>query len=195
MASAPAAHGYCWGSPGTRPSWIQTESCSSSSSVVSIPTRGWAIPGGSVISEPPYDPGWVIACARVSRSPSSISSAMRWDISWPTVHGFLVPCRGKQRRIGPPISALKRPPRSGLHHPPQRAHPRRGTFLLRSPHPGEVEAEFLRWPIWLRRTGKKESSSRRVRIPSLGWKPRGRQLETIAFPPLEVGKPETSPLR
>jgi hypothetical protein len=46
MAAASAAHGYYWGSPGTQPSWRQMEPRSSSPSVVSIPTRGWASPGG-----------------------------------------------------------------------------------------------------------------------------------------------------
>jgi hypothetical protein len=77
----------------------------------------------------------------------------------------------KQRRIGPRINALKRPPRSGLHHPPLRAHPRPGKFILRSPHPGEVEAEFLRWPIRLRKTWKEDLSSRgETIIPNLGRK-------------------------
>jgi hypothetical protein len=57
MAAAPAAHGYYWGSPGTQPTWRQTEPrYYSSPSVVSIPTRGWASPGGSVISKPPVSP-------------------------------------------------------------------------------------------------------------------------------------------
>jgi hypothetical protein len=56
MAAAPAAHGNYWGSPGTQPSWRQTVPRSSSPSVVSVPTRGWASPGGSVISEPPVRP-------------------------------------------------------------------------------------------------------------------------------------------
>jgi hypothetical protein len=54
--AASAAHGYFWGSPGTQPSWRQTESRSSSPRVFSIPTRGWASPGGSISFEPPVRP-------------------------------------------------------------------------------------------------------------------------------------------
>jgi hypothetical protein len=56
MAAATAAHGHYWSSPGTHPSWIQTEPRSSSPSVLSITTRGWASPSGSVLFEPPFRP-------------------------------------------------------------------------------------------------------------------------------------------
>jgi hypothetical protein len=41
IAAAAAANRHYWSSPGTQPSWRQTEPRSSSPSVVSIPTRGW----------------------------------------------------------------------------------------------------------------------------------------------------------
>jgi hypothetical protein len=56
MAAAAAVHGHYWSSAGTQPYWRQTEPRSSSPSVFSIPTRGWPIPSGSVISEPPVRP-------------------------------------------------------------------------------------------------------------------------------------------
>jgi hypothetical protein len=56
VAAAHAVNGYSWSPPGAHSSWKQTDPRSSSPSVVSIPTRGWASPGGSVVSEPPFRP-------------------------------------------------------------------------------------------------------------------------------------------
>jgi hypothetical protein len=52
VAAAHAVNGYSWSPLGAQPSWKQTDPRSSSPSVVSIPTRGWVSPGGSVMSEP-----------------------------------------------------------------------------------------------------------------------------------------------
>jgi hypothetical protein len=56
VAAAHAVNGYSWSLPGAQSSWKQTNPRSSSPSVVSIPTRGWASPGGSVVSEPFFRP-------------------------------------------------------------------------------------------------------------------------------------------
>jgi hypothetical protein len=53
LATSQAAGGYVSNAPSISPSWRKTETFSPSPSVVSIPTRGWASPGGSVFSETP----------------------------------------------------------------------------------------------------------------------------------------------
>jgi hypothetical protein len=53
LATIQAGSGHHSPSGSTRPSWKATASNSPSPSVVSIPTRGWVSPGGSVASEPP----------------------------------------------------------------------------------------------------------------------------------------------
>jgi hypothetical protein len=67
MAATPAADGYSWSPQGTQPSWRGTDPRSSSPSVVSIPTRGWASPDGLVVSKPPLRP-------RLGNSPRTLEA-------------------------------------------------------------------------------------------------------------------------
>jgi hypothetical protein len=139
MATVPAANGYSWSSPGTQPSWRQTDPRSNSPSVVSIPTRGWASPGGSVISEPSVRP-------RVGTFPrTGVSKPPLCFLCYEVGH-FLADCprlpstlqreaaenRAAYQRsqeaakIKPASYAAERSPRSG-DSPPPLPPPRRGS--------------------------------------------------------------------
>jgi hypothetical protein len=53
----------------------------------------------------------------------------------------------------------------------------------------------MRWPIRLWKTWKKDLRSRRMtRIPNQGRKTSWEAIRDDCFPPIEVGKPATSPL-
>jgi hypothetical protein len=139
MAAATAANGHLWSPPGTQPFCRETDPRSSSPSVVSIPARAWASPGGSVVSEPPIRP-------RVGNPPrTGISKPPLCFLCYEAGH-FLADCprlsstlqraaaencaayqRSQEAvKINPTSYAVERSPRSG-DIPPPLPPPRRGS--------------------------------------------------------------------
>jgi hypothetical protein len=70
------------------PSWQMTPSSRSPpASVVSIPSRGWAIPAGSVRAQPALPRGGRLPRPEYGARPC-VTSATSWDTGWPILHPY-----------------------------------------------------------------------------------------------------------
>jgi hypothetical protein len=128
LATIQAASGHLSPSGSTRQSWRASSSRSPSPSVVSIPTRGWVSPGGSVASEPPtkYRPP--------GPSRTGISKPVLCFLCYEAGH-FLAECPGLPAVLQREATANRETYRQNQEAGLQR-HTQEGNFTRSSPTAG-----------------------------------------------------------